>query len=111
MSDPKELKRILEERGRLYGDAVATHTDIAQMWSGLIRPKLKVDLSAEEVALMFTTFKALREVRSAAAGARHPDNFDDLHNYANIAQDCSLASEKPILPGPINVQVFNPSKE
>lgn len=86
-----DLDAILEERGEIYGDAVTTHADIAKLWSALLQDKLKEDLGAEEVALMFVVFKALRAVKAARKDAKHDDSYHDMHNYARIAYDCSVS--------------------
>ena len=90
----ERLSVIMEERGKVYGDATSTHADIAQIWSGLLADKLSVDISAEEVALMFVTFKALRAAKSSRLGVVHADSYDDMHNYATIAQNCSAEEQE-----------------
>lgn len=90
----ERLSAIMEERGEIYGNAVITHVDIAQIWTGLLADKLKQDISAEEVALMFVTFKALRAAKTARSGLARDDNYDDMHNYATIAQNCSAAEQE-----------------
>ena len=90
----EHLSNIMDERGEIYGDATVTHADIAQIWSGLLADKLSMDISAEEVALMFVMFKALRAAKTARNGLIHKDNYDDLHNYATIAQNCGASSDK-----------------
>lgn len=84
------LDAILKERGAIYGDAVANHADIAKLWSALLQDKLKEDLGAEEVALMFVVFEALRAVKAARKDAKHDDSYHGMYSYVRIAHDCTV---------------------
>ena len=52
----KKRDAILQEREKQWGDAVLTHSRIAQVWSGI----LGQDISAHQVALCMVGLKLVR---------------------------------------------------
>lgn len=68
---------LLEEKGKVYGDAVRTHARIAEVWSGI----LGAEVTGYQVALMMAGLKLVR----AEVSPDHQDSFDDAHGYVEIA--------------------------
>lgn len=68
---------LLEERGRSWGSAGATHARIAQVWSGI----LDHPVTAGEVALCMSGLKLVR----ASVNPDDPDSFNDGVGYLKIA--------------------------
>lgn len=80
------LKQLREERGKIYGDPQLSHENIGMAWTGLIQQHFSIRLAKPIpsflVSLMMVQFKAQRSAR-----VYHQDNFDDLHVYAQFAQE------------------------
>jgi len=77
---------ITEERGKVYGPPKQNHEGIAMMWASLLQPHAgrigaQTPLPGHVVALMMCALK-LNRMRICY----HKDNYDDLHNYADIAE-------------------------
>lgn len=83
-----EIEKILEERGRIYGDAVDTHEEIGKIWSIIISRYNDIPLSLEIpphiVALCMASLKIVRA--SKQSGESHTDSFDDMEGYIRIAR-------------------------
>lgn len=65
-----------------YGNVRVSHQSIANVWNEYLNrnPKNTVHISAKDVAVMMTLFKAMRE------GYKHKhDNLLDMASYAKIA--------------------------
>lgn len=79
------LKTLEEQRGRVYGDPLNSHTNIGLSWTALLQQHYGITLDhpipPEVVALMMVTFKAQRSCRVYQA-----DNYDDLAVYADFAR-------------------------
>ena len=82
--DTQELKKVEDERGKVYGAPRHSHTNIGLSWTGLIQQHYGITLPHplpdHLVALMMTTFKCQRSAR-----VHHPDNFVDGHVYLDFA--------------------------
>lgn len=80
MSDThNEVSKVLEERGKVYGDAVDMHTRIAEMWTVLLGHEVR----PEDVALCMVGLKMIR----ALEAPDHWDNYLDMKGYTQIAED------------------------
>ena len=77
--DGYESALLLEERGKSWGNASATHARIAQVWSGI----LDHPVTAGQVALCMTGLKLVR----GSINPDDPDSFDDGQGYLSIAKD------------------------
>lgn len=75
---------LLKERGKIYGDAVATHVRIAEVWSGI----LDKPVTAHEVALCMIGLKLVR----SQCSPDHLDSLDDTLGYAEIAKQIQGSS-------------------
>ena len=75
----EKIDALLEQRGSSWGNAAATHSRIAQVWSGI----LDTEVTAGQVALCMTGLKLVR----ASVNPDDPDSFDDGHGYLAIAED------------------------
>lgn len=75
-------KQIVKgERADQYGRAENSFEYIAQVWTGLLGPKLSVPVSGQDVALMMVGLKLVRQ-----AHQHKPDNFVDGHGYLILAE-------------------------
>ena len=75
----EKIDALLEERGKSWGNASATHARIAQVWSGI----LDTEVTAGQVALCMTGLKLVR----GSINPDDPDSFDDGQAYLSIAKD------------------------
>ena len=75
----EKIDALLEERGKSWGNASATHARIAQVWSGI----LDHPVTAGQVALCMTGLKLVR----GSINPDDPDSFDDGQGYLSIAKD------------------------
>ncbi len=79
------LGEALEAENLVYGDRQAAYGPHeayeaqAKAWSGVLAHKLKADLSPEDVVLLLTTMKIVREARRPKR-----DNVVDIHGYGLV---------------------------
>ena len=83
------IDSLLEQRGKLWGDATDTHIRIAQVWGGI----KGVEFTPTEVALMMAGLKLVR----ASISPNEPDSYDDAHGYVTIAENIQGVNQ-PQLP-------------
>lgn len=69
--------RILEKRQSQWGDPVATHVRIAQVWSGI----LDHEVTPQQVALCMAGMKLVRSSVNQGEG----DSYADAKGYVDIA--------------------------
>ena len=83
----KTEKLVSGERGAKHGDIVATHENIARLWSSYLQNKFKLNLNLlpEDVANLMTLLKIAR----TQGGKFNLDNFIDACGYAAIAGEIS----------------------
>ena len=79
----KTEKLVSGDRGAKHGDMVATHENIARLWSSYLQNKFKLNLNLlpEDVANLMTLLKIAR----TQGGKFNIDNFVDACGYAAIA--------------------------
>ena len=79
----KTEKLVSGDRGAKHGDIVATHENIARLWSSYLQNKFKLNLNLlpEDVANLMTLLKIAR----TQAGKFNLDDFIDACGYAAIA--------------------------
>ena len=79
----KTEKLVSGDRGAKHGDMVATHENIARLWSSYLQNKFKLNLHLlpEDVANLMTLLKIAR----TQGGKFNIDNFVDACGYAAIA--------------------------
>lgn len=75
------IDALLEQRGKSWGNAGATHARIALVWEGI------GDHQPETAGLVALKMVGLKLVR-AAINPDDPDSFDDAEGYLRIARDC-----------------------
>ena len=75
----EKINALLTERGSSWGNAAATHSRIAQVWSGI----LDTEVTAGQVALCMVGLKLVR----ASVNPDDPDSFDDGHGYLTISEE------------------------
>ena len=68
----------MEERGLVYGSPEPNMRRTAELWSAY----LGVPLSAHDVAMCMVLVKVSR-----ARVSYHPDNYEDIRGYAQIAEE------------------------
>ena len=78
MATDDTVGALLEQRGKQWGDAISTHAQIAQVWSGIIG----TEVTTLQVALCMEGMKLVR----ASINPDDPDSFDDAAGYGRIAQ-------------------------
>ncbi len=78
---------LLADREKDYGNALDTHTRIAQVWSGI----LGHEVQPVHVALMMAGLKLVR----AEKGPTKKDSYDDALAYVTIARDDIMRAEDP----------------
>lgn len=73
---------ILEIREKMWGDPVSTHGRIAEVWSGLLREKLRpgVNIEGWEVAILMDGLKSVR----AMVNPGEEDTIKDKHGYTEL---------------------------
>jgi hypothetical protein len=82
-----DLEQIKAERGKVYGDPKRNHEGIAQMWASIFQPHAETiaqgkPLPGHVIALCMVLLKVNRmRLRY------HQDNYDDLRNYLDFAQE------------------------
>jgi hypothetical protein len=77
-------QEVIAEREKMYGDAFQCHTNIGQVWAGILGNWQGVhvdDIPADVVALMLAGMKLVRSTR-----VYHEDNYLDARNYVNFAE-------------------------
>lgn len=82
-----DLDAIKAERRKVYGDPLENHRGIAQAWAGLLQPhweKIRdgVPVPPHVVALLMAALKMNR-----CRIVFHQDNYDDLLNYLEFAEE------------------------
>lgn len=81
---PHGVEHIQNERENDYGDALVSHTSIANFWNQYLRRKgdfeVEIELDATDVAVMLSLMKVSR-----LAYKRKEDSFLDFASYADFA--------------------------
>ena len=79
----KTEKLVSGDRGAKHGDMVATHENIARLWSSYLQNKFKLNLHLlpEDVANLMTLLKIAR----TQGGKFNLDDFIDACGYSAIA--------------------------
>jgi hypothetical protein len=86
----EEADRLVNgDRQADYGSPKANYEAIAAVFTGVLRSKLRVPISAKEAALCMVGVKIARE-----AHKHKRDNLVDAHGYLLVAAHC-LPSEEP----------------
>lgn len=72
--------KIVEERGQDYGEVLANHKRIAEIWSIILETTVK----PEQVALCMAGTKIARLIQTSD----HYDSWLDLAGYAAVGSEC-----------------------
>ena len=75
-----EILKVINARGKNYGDIKANHEDIAKGWSVI----LDSPISAEKVALCMDWVKTVR----LKSNPKHRDSYVDKIGYAITYSEC-----------------------
>jgi len=83
------IQLVLGDRNAHYGDPADDYAKVAKMWSGLLHPILKRDITPQEAILMMVLLKMSREVHVPKA-----DNIIDAHGYL-LCYEWALSGQRP----------------
>ena len=85
----KTEKLVSGDRGAKHGDMVATHENIARLWSSYLQNKFKLNLNLlpEDVANLMSLLKLAR----SQAGKHNLDDYVDICGYAAISGEIAEA--------------------
>ena len=87
----KAAELVSNDRQRTYGDALESHSRIADFWSAY----LGVKLDAVDAAAMMVLLKISRTVGTRRAGVKHDDSWIDICGYSSIASELESRLSKP----------------
>ena len=81
----EKVKRILEDRQAVHGDAKTNFTAIGRMWGAILQIE---DISPHIVALMYDAGKTIRCI----ANPLHEDNWLDKSGYTQHGMEITNGS-------------------
>ena len=79
-----ECKRVLAERHKQYGDAMAVH----QRMGALIGPQLGINMTAQQAALAMAQMKMARIAGGITDEEILKDTMRDAINYIALSWEC-----------------------
>lgn len=80
---------VLGNRNEDYGNPADDYAKVAKIWSGLLNPILKRDITPQEAILMMAGLKLAREVHRPKS-----DNIIDAHGYL-LCYEWALTGKRP----------------
>jgi hypothetical protein len=87
----KAAELVSNDRQRTYGDALESHSRIADFWSAY----LGVKIDAVDAAAMMVLLKISRTVGSRRAGVAHDDSWIDVCGYSSLASELESRLNRP----------------
>lgn len=89
-----DLKAVMTERGKVYGEPHLSHENIGLTWTGLIQQhygiRLEHPMPSWLVEMMMAAFKIHRSAR-----VYHADNFLDCRAYLAFAEHSQSKPNEP----------------
>ena len=76
------IGKLLQERGKIHGDAKTTHTMAMDLWN------LTVDESKLTSAGQAMLFLIMVKIARAVQHPEHADHWDDIAGYAALIKKC-----------------------
>lgn len=83
------IQLVLGDRNASYGNPAEDYAKVAKVWSGLLHPILKRDITPQEAILMMVGLKMAREVY-----AHKTDNLVDAHGYL-LCYEWAVSGQRP----------------
>ena len=100
----EDVEKVAQERWEEHGDPTVGHTQLGQIWAGMLGSYLGTripDLPPHLVELMMVAQKVHRAARR---GPRNPDDYEDARAYLGFAEHDSALDLVTFTRNPIRIE-------